>query len=230
MNLLRIFVKFSLLLLILPSVLCISTDATKKRGQNRISIRELIHRGRLAVTTFSKTTVKFAGRVWEFVPTPETVFNIGKQVLIGLPQEVLAYGIDKFCSAAVHLNAVTPSAPPNINEMNFEFLTQSGENITIPLLYPDALANHVEFRRDFTTVLLVTGWNSNINKTNDALETLYAAYQTRDVNFLVITFPSSGQWRYVIASLFADIRHGAICQLAVHLECVQYGNRWPNHR
>lgn len=69
--------------------------------------------------------------------------------------------------------------------MNFELLTHSGENITIPLLEPHRLWNHPKFRQEWNVVLLVTGWNSNINETNDALDAIYSAYRERDVNFVV---------------------------------------------
>lgn len=73
--------------------------------------------------------------------------------------------------------------------MNFEMLTHSGENITIPLLEPHRLWKHPKFRQDWDVVLLVTGWNSNINHTNDALDAIYSAYREREVNFVVGIHP-----------------------------------------
>lgn len=89
-------------------------------------------------------------------------------------------------SAAIHLNAIKPSFTPSVHKMNFELLTHNGENVTIPLLKPEALWNHPKFNQNWDVILLVTGWNSNINETNDALDALYASYRLRDTNFVVI--------------------------------------------
>lgn len=69
--------------------------------------------------------------------------------------------------------------------MNFELLTKDGENITISLLQPNKLYHHSSFRKDENIVMLVTGWNSNINETNDAVDSLYHAYRDRESNFVV---------------------------------------------
>lgn len=36
-------------------------------------------------------------KVPDLIPTPENIYNIGKQTLIGLPFELLISGIDKLC-------------------------------------------------------------------------------------------------------------------------------------
>lgn len=148
-------------------------------------ITKMIDRGKALMKTIPKMTVKIAGRVWDFVPSPRTIFNLSKQALIGLPQEVIAYAVNSICSAAVHVKAITPSITPNVHEMNFEMLTRNKENITIPLLNPEELWNHRMFKQDWDVVLLITGWNSNINETNDALDVLFAAYRLRKTNFVV---------------------------------------------
>lgn len=187
-------------------------------------ISKMIERGKIIVKSIPKIGIKLAGRVWNFIPTPETIFNLSKQTLLGLPQQVIAYAIDKFCeclhcesllcvrigirwrdltqvdiisilwssaiwhnvgSAAIHLKVITPNFTPSVHLMNFELLTHNGENITIPLLEPHRLWQHSKFHQDWDIVLLVTGWNSNINETNDAVDSLYAAYRERDVNFVV---------------------------------------------
>lgn len=70
--------------------------------------------------------------------------------------------------------------------MNFQLFTRSGENFSASLLEPNKLYHHSSFRKEWDVVMVVTGWNSNINKKNDALNVLYDAYYTRDVNFVVI--------------------------------------------
>lgn len=70
--------------------------------------------------------------------------------------------------------------------MNFMLITQDNFNITVPLKEPKSLWQHPKFNINWKVVILVTGWNSNINLTNDAIETLYEAYRCRDdYNFVV---------------------------------------------
>lgn len=69
--------------------------------------------------------------------------------------------------------------------MNFVLLTQHDRNL-IPLDDPHQLWNHKSFNATLKTEILVTGWTSNINETNDALETIWQAYKCRgNVNFIV---------------------------------------------
>lgn len=88
-------------------------------------------------------------------------------------------------SAAVHLNVVKPAITPSVHLMNFQFLTPSGDNFRIPLLEPHKLWDNPKFNRKWNTTLVVTGWNSNVNSTNEAVETLSRAYKQRNINFIV---------------------------------------------
>lgn len=60
-------------------------------------ISKMIERGKILVKSIPKTGLKLAGRVWNFIPTPETIFNVSKQTLIGLPQELIAYAVNSVC-------------------------------------------------------------------------------------------------------------------------------------
>lgn len=60
-------------------------------------ISKMIERGKILVKSIPKTGLKLAGRVWDFVPTPATIFNVSKQTLIGLPQELIAYAVNSVC-------------------------------------------------------------------------------------------------------------------------------------
>lgn len=179
--------KSSIFILLLLHLCCGPLFVTSRAiddGENNF-LNKMISRGKTLIKSLPKFTVKLAGSIKNLIPSPETIFNVSKQTLIGLPQEVIAYAVHSVCSAAVHVNAIKPSFIPNVREMNFEMLTQNNENITIPLFEPERLWNHSKFRQDWDVVLLITGWNSNINETNDALETLYAAYRRRNTNFVV---------------------------------------------
>lgn len=65
-------------------------------------------------------------------------------------------------------------------------ITRDNLNITVPLKEPHTLWHHPNFQVNLKIVILVTGWNSNINLTNDAVNVLYEAYRCRDdYNFVV---------------------------------------------
>lgn len=74
---------------------------------------------------------------------------------------------------------------PHVNQMNFVLMTKFKQYL-VPLQYPELLWKHNKFRPELKSVILVTGWTSNINETNDAMNTLWNAYKCRGgVNFIV---------------------------------------------
>lgn len=88
-------------------------------------------------------------------------------------------------AAALSANTVQPKFLPKINEMNFVLKTKT-DNISVPLEKPEQLWSKPEFKKDLPLVLLITGWTTNVNDTNNALDTIYAAYKCRgNVNFVV---------------------------------------------
>lgn len=205
-----------------------SNEMSSEMSSERGLISKMIERGKLLVKSLPRTLKLAGGRVLNWVPKPETIFNVGKQALIGLPQEAIAYAVNKVCkclkaisdenpswkinteeekkknvrdksfstvwplnwfiitgSAALHLNAIKPNITPSVHLMNFQFLTRHGDNFLIPLLQPHKLWDNPKFNRNWNTTLVVTGWNSNINSTNEAVETLFRAYKQRKINFIV---------------------------------------------
>lgn len=89
-------------------------------------------------------------------------------------------------SAAIHLNVIKPMVTPSVHLMNFHLLTPNGENYRIPLLEPHNLWDNEKFNRNWNTTLVVTGWNTNINSTNECVDSLFAGYKHRNINFVVI--------------------------------------------
>lgn len=59
-------------------------------------ISKMIERGKLLIKSLPET-FKLAGRVFHLLPKPESIFNVGKQALIGLPQEAIAYAVNAVC-------------------------------------------------------------------------------------------------------------------------------------
>lgn len=89
-------------------------------------------------------------------------------------------------SLVLAANATTPNKTPNASELNYVFLTDN-ENITIPLLRSEELCRHPSFDPKKKTVVLITGWTTDINETNTAVDLLSEAYKARgDTNFVFI--------------------------------------------
>lgn len=71
--------------------------------------------------------------------------------------------------------------------MNYVLITADGDNISVPILKPLLLWKHDKFDPKRKVVVLVTGWTTDINATNEAADVLAEAYKSRgDVNFILI--------------------------------------------
>lgn len=144
--------------------------------------KETIHKGKDALIQLGRTGVNILGNVHKIIPTPEAVFQASKDVFLGLPQEVIVYAIDAYCNVASHVHAF--SFTPRKDQMNLELKTKGGVEVIISMDNPDTICEHPEFKKDWPTVVVVTGWLSDVNATNDALDGLQNAYTKRDVNFM----------------------------------------------
>ncbi|XP_053684141.1 vitellogenin-1-like [Sabethes cyaneus] len=164
------------LIVLLSSALCFSTafdfnDLAKKAGD--------------AAKVAGKATKSLVEKTPEIF-SPEQLLDFGKQSIAGVPLEALAATINKICSIAGSTNATESENSVNITEMNYVLLTEK-ENVTIPLLESDDLWSHELFNDSSETVILVTGWTTNIKGLNKAIDTIYKAYQARGgYNFVVI--------------------------------------------
>jgi hypothetical protein len=54
-----------------------------------------------AATLGVQTGVGIAKKIPDLIPTPENLYQVSKQTLIGLPFELLISGIDKLCKKDV---------------------------------------------------------------------------------------------------------------------------------
>jgi len=95
--------------------------------------------------------------------------------------------INAFCTAALSENTVKPKITPNINNMSFILKTKN-EDVLIPLTQSEQLWSHASFNPELPLVIVITGWNTDYNVTeNAALDTLSAAYKCRgNVNFVAV--------------------------------------------
>ncbi|XP_055628001.1 vitellogenin-1-like isoform X2 [Toxorhynchites rutilus septentrionalis] len=133
-------------------------------------------------TKTTKSVVEKAPEIF----SPEQLLDFGKQSIAGVPLEALAATINKICSIAVSSNATQSEDSVNITEINYVLMTDD-DNVTIPLLESDFLWSNPLFKEHLNTTILVTGWTSNINGSNRAIDTLFNAYKARGgYNFVVI--------------------------------------------
>lgn len=89
-------------------------------------------------------------------------------------------------SAALSASSVQPRSMPNIANMSYILKTKD-QNISVPLSDPERLWTLKEFNPKLPLVMVITGWTTNFNDTeNDTLDKIYAAYRCRgNVNFVV---------------------------------------------
>lgn len=75
---------------------------------------------------------------------------------------------------------------PKIEDMNYVLLTDK-ENISVPITESGKLWQHEKFDPQKKVVVMVTGWNSDIDSENTAASALWQAYMARgDTNFVLI--------------------------------------------
>lgn len=88
-------------------------------------------------------------------------------------------------SAALSTERVKPRATPEIGNMSY-VLKINNQNISVPLNKPQQLWLLREFNPKLPLVMVITGWTTNFNDTeNSALDVIYAAYRCRgNVNFV----------------------------------------------
>lgn len=156
--------------------------------------------------SFIDVSTGIARKIPDTIPTPDAIFSASKNVIAGYPIGIALQTINLFCkyyiqkrkriipqivnktilgSAALSGKSIKPKVSPDLNKMNFVLMTD-GMNYTIPLKNAKAVWNHSGFNRDLNTTILVTGWTSNINESNDALNLISDAYACRgDYNFVV---------------------------------------------
>lgn len=92
----------------------------------------------------------------------------------------------KIGSIVISANGTKPFRTPNASELNYVLLTDT-ENVTIPLTNSVQLWKHPSFDPKKKTVILITGWTTDINGTNVAVDLLYEAFRARgDTNFVFI--------------------------------------------
>lgn len=89
-------------------------------------------------------------------------------------------------SAAISTSNVKPRSTPNVEHMSYILKTKD-KNVSVPLNEPEKLWSLSEFNPNLPLVMVITGWSTNFNDTeNSALDVIWPAYRCRgNVNFVV---------------------------------------------
>ncbi|XP_055296584.1 vitellogenin-1-like [Sitodiplosis mosellana] len=133
----------------------------------------------LSLTNIGKSVVDItkgvAGKIPDVIPSAEDVFQSTKNLIAGYPFEKIYGLINSFCSAALSTSSVKPRTTPNIANMSY-VLKVGDQNISVPLNQPTKLWLRKEFNPNLPLVMVITGWTTNANDTeNPALDTVDTA-------------------------------------------------------
>lgn len=134
--------------------------------------------------TFSKTFSTNTGRIIRIPMNCNRRFGIDETIPL---RSVYFSTFSRTGSAALSTANVNPRSSPDITNMSY-VLKIDNQNISVPLKEPTKLWALKEFNAELPLVLVVTGWTTNANDSeNSALDAIYAAYRCRgNVNFVTV--------------------------------------------
>ncbi|KAL9695341.1 hypothetical protein quinque_014626 [Culex quinquefasciatus] len=173
----------------LPIILLLLATATSGDAVNfgRLS-------GRVG-QVFTKDTATMLGKTAKgllvSVPTvfsPKQLQNFAQQSIFGVPAEAIAGTVNKLCSMALISNATESKVSVDVDRMNYLLLTED-QNVSIPLAKPELLWGNALFKKELETVILVTGWKTNIewDRGMKPIKSIFNAYHKRGgYNFIAI--------------------------------------------
>ncbi|KAG4075507.1 hypothetical protein HA402_003332 [Bradysia odoriphaga] len=186
-----------------------------------------------SLSEYVSSGVSTVKRMIDALPSPYQVIHYGKQALIGVPEEMVSGAKRFLCESPVHfrrkrfnefvkgskvvkLNEIVKEYHPKVDDLNFEYLTQDSDNVTIALSDTEYLFNHPKFRMNWNVVLFITGWN--VNASNETVTAMYNGYRCRGgYNFLVLDtskfLDSMYAWSEFSTEPIGEIVGGAIKNL-----------------
>lgn len=59
--------------------------------------KETVQKGKDKLEQLGQSGLKLVDRVVKIIPTPEAIFQLSKDVLVALPQEVIIHAMDAYC-------------------------------------------------------------------------------------------------------------------------------------
>ncbi|KAL9883746.1 vitellogenin-1-like [Glossina fuscipes] len=136
--------------------------------------------------------------------SPAKIFDASKQLIAGLPFEVLASAIHAICSQALSSNVIQPKILPDIDQMQFQLRAQCKRQ-SIPLLRANEMWKMAEFDPSKKVVILATGWSTSIND-SVSIDVFAKAFRCRgDINFVAVDVARYVDTLYTWSALNTDI-------------------------
>lgn len=80
-------------------LICLLNDANKVASLSLEGVKNKTEDVAKLAGNVAKGVVE---KIPDLIPTPENLYNIGKQTLVGLPFELLIAGIDKLCKSILY--------------------------------------------------------------------------------------------------------------------------------
>uniref|UniRef100_A0A1A9X5J9 Lipase domain-containing protein n=1 Tax=Glossina brevipalpis TaxID=37001 RepID=A0A1A9X5J9_9MUSC len=153
----------------------------------------------------AKQTIDKVANVGTSLLSPEKIFDSSKQLIIGLPSEVLTSAIHTICSKAMSFDMIQSKYLPDVDQMQFQLRTECKRE-SVPLLRADEMWKLDDFDPSKKFVLLASGWLSTINDTDGPIDVIGKAFHCRgDVNFVAVDVDHYVKTLYTWAALNTQV-------------------------
>ncbi|XP_065364958.1 vitellogenin-1-like [Calliphora vicina] len=140
----------------------------------------------------------------KIIPTPQELFNVSNQILIGLPERAIAQTLNRLCSLYLAADTINPRITPNMDAMSFRLRTPCKE-LSFSLSKAEDILQSPDFDVNKKVAIFVTGWMASSERSyvtdmanaflcrgdynflalnsSDSIDTLYtwSAYNTEEV-------------------------------------------------
>jgi len=132
--------------------------------------------------------------------TPAEIIQLPLSVFVGLPSSVVSEVVDNLCDLALGIDIIESQVKPNAAELNLELRTAC-ESFSIPLLQAEELLDLPQFNSSKPTVIVVSGWTTDINN-SELIDLSAKAFACRDDhNFLALDTSNFIQTLYTWSAL-----------------------------
>ncbi|EDW27752.1 GL19877 [Drosophila persimilis] len=148
-----------------------------------------------------------------FLKPPPKLYKLFAKIKLGLPFSALGY----LCSQLNDLGAFPPLDPPEMARMSFLLRTDDCQNVSIPLTEAERLWEAPGFHQDRPTVIYITGWLTNIKRSNSG--PVAKAYNCRnDTNFVVLDADNFIDTLYTLAALNTEVIGAYLAEALLKLD------------
>ncbi|XP_002133925.2 phospholipase A1 2-like [Drosophila pseudoobscura] len=148
-----------------------------------------------------------------FLKPPPKLYKLFAKIKLGLPFSALGY----LCSQLNDLGAFPPLDPPDMARMSFLLRTDDCQNVSIPLTEAERLWEAPGFHQDRPTVIYITGWLTNIKRSNSG--PVAKAYNCRnDTNFVVLDADNFIDTLYPLAALNTEVIGAYLAEALLKLD------------